>query len=75
MNPGQKMFYDFFIERTKDDRKEDAKVLLETGFAKQDAGTFSKEYFEEIMPKYFELIKPEATDELKEAMASFASRM
>lgn len=75
MNPGQKMFYDFFIERTKEDRKEEAKALLETGFLKQDEGTFTKEYLDEIMPKYFELIKPEATDELKEAMASFASRI
>lgn len=75
MNPGQKMFFDFFIERTKEDRKEEAKALLEAGFAKQDAGTFSKEYLEEVMPKYFALIKPEAVEDLKGAMANFASRL
>ncbi len=69
------MFYDFFIERTKDDKKEEAKALLEDGFAKQAAGTFDKAYLDEIMPKYFELIKPEAVEELKEAMKSFSSRL
>lgn len=75
MNPGQEMFFNFFMERTKEDKNEEAKALLESGFEKQEAGTFTKEYFEEVMPKYFELIRPEATEELKEAMAHFASRM
>jgi hypothetical protein len=75
MNPGQKMFYDFFMERTKEDSKEEAERLLKTGFAKQDEGTFDKAYLDEVMPKYFELIKPEAVDELKDAMAQFASRI
>lgn len=75
MNPGQEMFYNFFMERARAEKKEEAKAVLEAGFARQDAGTFSKEYLEEVMPKYFELIKPEAIDELKAAMAHFASRM
>ncbi len=75
MNPGQKQFYDFFIERTKDDKKEEAKALLEDGFARQAAGTFDKAFLEQVMPKYFEIIKPEAVDELKTAMAHFASRL
>ena len=75
MNPGQEMFYKFFMERTKEDKKEEAKALLQDGFAKQEAGTFDKKYLEEVMPKYFEMIKPEAVEELKEAMHSFASRI
>ncbi|NLK97252.1 hypothetical protein [Defluviitalea saccharophila] len=75
MNPGQEMFYNFFMERAKDDKKEEAKALLEEGFARQDAGTFDKAYFEETLPKYFELIKPEAIEEVKEAMNHFASRL
>lgn len=75
MNPGQEMFYKFFMERTKEDKKEEAKALLQDGFAKQEAGTFDKKYLEEVMPKYFEMIKPEAVEELKEAMNSFASRI
>ncbi len=75
MNSGQEMFYNFFIERTREDKKGEAKELLELGFTKQDEGTFSKEYLDEVMPKYFELIKPECVDELKGAMASFSSRL
>lgn len=75
MNQGQEMFYNFFIERTKDDKKEEAKKLLVEGFARQEAGTFNKEYLQEIMPQYFALIKPEAVEELKQAMEHFASRL
>lgn len=75
MNQGQEMFYNFFIERAKDDKKEEAKKLLEEGFARQDAGTFDKAYLQEIIPQYFALIKPEAVEELKQAMEHFASRL
>lgn len=75
MNPGQKQFYDFFIERTKEDKKEEARTLLEAGFAKQAAGTFDKAYMEEVTPQYFELIKPEAVEELRAAMAHFSARL
>jgi hypothetical protein len=75
MNQGQEMFYNFFMERAKDDRKEEAKVLLEEGFVRQSAGTFDKSYLQEIMPHYFAIIKPEAIEELKQAMEHFASRL
>jgi hypothetical protein len=75
MNQGQEMFYNFFIERAKDDKKEEAKKLLMEGFVRQDAGTFDKEYLQNIMPQYFDLIKPEAVEELKQAMQHFASRL
>lgn len=75
MNQGQEMFYNFFMERTNDDKKEEAKALLEDGFARQAAGTFNKAYLETIMPQYFAVIKPEAVEELKQAMEHFASRL
>jgi hypothetical protein len=75
MNQGQEMFYNFFMERAKDDKKEEARELLEEGFARQAAGTFNKAYLQEIMPKYFAVIKPEAVEELKQAMEHFASRL
>jgi hypothetical protein len=75
MNQGQEMFYNFFIERAKDDKKEEAKKLLMEGFVRQEEGTFDKEYLQNIMPQYFDLIKPEAVDELKQAMQHFASRL
>lgn len=75
MNQGQEMFYNFFMERAKADKKEEAKALLEEGFARQAAGTFDKAYLQEIMPQYFDFIKPEAIEELKQAMEHFASRL
>lgn len=75
MNKGQEMFYDFFMERAKDDKKEEAKALLEDSFARQAAGTFNLEYLSELQPKMFEVVKPEAIEELKQAMSHFASTM
>ncbi len=75
MNPGQEKFYEFFMERVQEDKKEEAKTLLEVGFAKQEEGTFTAEYLQEVMPKYFAVIKPEALAELQMAMASFSSRL
>lgn len=75
MNQGQEMFYHFFMERTKEDRKAEAKALLEEGFEKQAAGTFDQAYLMSVTPKYYELVKPEAVEELKEAMSHFASRL
>lgn len=75
MNPGQEMFYNFFMERAQEDKKEEAKALLEQGFAKQAEGTFDQNYLQEVMPKYFAVIKPEAVEELKQAMAHFSSRL
>ncbi|KPU43540.1 hypothetical protein OXPF_29810 [Oxobacter pfennigii] len=75
MNQGQELFYNFFIERVKDGKKEEAKLLLENSFAKQAAGTFDKAYLQEIMPKFFEIVKPEAVEEVKQAMDHFASRL
>lgn len=75
MNQGQEMFYNFFIERVKDDKKEEGKSLLEDSFAKQAEGTFDMVYFQEIMPKFFAIVKPEAVEEVREAMNHFASRL
>ncbi len=75
MNPGQEMFYNFFMQRTKDDKKDVAKALLEDCFAKQNEGTFDGKYLEEIMPQFFAIVKPEAMEELKGAMSHFASKL
>jgi len=32
MNQGQKVFYDFIMERVREDKKEEAKALLEQSF-------------------------------------------
>jgi hypothetical protein len=75
MNPGQKMFYDFFINLAMDSKKDEAEALLSECFAKQDSGTFDRAFFDEIKPKFFAIAKPEAAEELTAAMQSFASRL
>ncbi len=75
MNQGQELFYNFFIERVKDDKKEEAKSLLKDSFAKQAAGTFDVAYLQEIMSKFLAIVKPEAVEEVKEAMDHFASSL
>jgi len=75
MNKGQEMFYNFFMDRVMDDKKEEAKSLLEESFARQAAGTFDMTFFQEIMPKFYAIVKPEALEEVKEAMEHFASTL
>ncbi len=64
-----------FIERVKDNNKEDAQALLNECFSKQDSGEFDLKYLEEIKPRFFAIVKPEAVGELTEAMGHFASRL
>jgi len=35
MNPGQEMFYNFFMQRVAEGKEEEAKALLNAGFEKQ----------------------------------------
>ncbi len=73
MNPGQQQFYTFLMERVRADKIEEAKSLLEDSFSRQAAGTFDRAYLDEIMPKFYEIVKPEAMEDLKAAMIHFAS--
>lgn len=75
MNQGQKMFYDFIMERVQADKKEAAQALLEESFARYAAGTFDKEYFQEVAPKILAVVRPEAAAEVQEAMEHFASSL
>jgi hypothetical protein len=58
----------------KDGRAGEAEALLKEGFKKQDEGTFNKMYLLSVTPKYFDLIKPECLEELKDAMANFQKK-
>ena len=66
MNPGQKMFYDFFMERVKDDKKKRPENIGKVLPVRR------KELLTRLilreMPEFFAVIKPEAEDELKQAM-------
>lgn len=75
MNPGQKMFHDFFMKMVKEGFEDEAEKALAESFKKQENGTFDAKYLASIMPKYYSLIKPECTEQLKKAMENFASKL
>lgn len=68
MNNGQERFFTFIMERVALENQDKAKALLSESFAKQDEGTFNKEYMMNFIPKMLELIKPECIDEVKNIM-------
>jgi hypothetical protein len=74
MNEGQKKFFDFILERVQNGKEEDAKALLNEGFAKQADGTFTAEYSQEIIPKYLAILKPECAEEVKNIMENFGPK-
>ncbi len=59
---------DFKIERVEVEKQPEAKALLSESFAKQDEGTFNKEYMMSFIPRMLELIKAEYVDEVKNIM-------
>ncbi len=75
MNPGQKQFFDFIVERTQPDKANDMKALLEENFQRQDNGTFTPDYLAASMPKLYAMLKPEHVDEVKAITAQFGKNM
>lgn len=74
MNVGQKMFHDFFMNIVKEGNEQEAEKVLAESFEKQADGSFNAEYLKNAMPKYYSLIKPECTEQLKKAMEHFSSK-
>lgn len=75
MNKEQKRFHDFYMDMVIDGQKEQAEKLLQEGFKRQDEGTFDSAYFKEASKKYFEYIRLESKEKLKEAMADFSAKL
>ncbi|CUN75145.1 hypothetical protein H8S10_08925 [Clostridium sp. NSJ-49] len=70
MNNGQERFFNFIMERVSSENQEKAKELLSESFAKQNDGSFNKEYMMSFIPRMLELIKPEFIDEVKNIMSN-----
>lgn len=75
MNPGQKMFHDFFMKMVQDGKEDEAEKLLAECFEKQDNGTFDAAFLMSASPKMYGMIRTECTEQLKGAMAHFASQL
>ena len=70
MNNGQERFFNFIMERVSSENQGKAKELLSESFAKQNDGSFNKEYMMSFIPRMLELIKPEFIDEVKNIMSN-----
>ena len=75
MNPGQEQFYNFIVDRVKDEYKEATIELMQENFGKQANGTFTREDMMETQKKLMQMLRPETIEEVKAAMAHFASQM
>lgn len=71
MKEEQKRFYDFMLERVKVESKEEANALLLESFARQDQGSFTKEYQNEIIPKLMSFLKSDYVEEVKRIMTNY----
>ena len=75
MNARQEQFYKFFMEKVIEEKKEEAKKLLEETFEKQNKGNFNIQYFREVAPKYMALVKDEHKDGLNKVMEQYSSSL
>jgi len=72
MNMGQDALKNFIIERVQDDKKNDAKALLDKSLSK-DSGSVNPAELAGIVPQLAGMLKPESVDEIKSAIAGFAA--
>lgn len=75
MNEGQQKFFDFIMARVQPGKEDELKAILSENFKRQDAGTFSKDYLAQIMPKMISLLRPETIEEFKQAAAHMGSQL
>jgi hypothetical protein len=73
MNPGQEQFYNFILERVKEDKAEEAKELLNDNFKKQAEGSFTHEDIMNFIPRISDLLKPDKAGEVQAVMKEFAA--
>jgi hypothetical protein len=75
MNPGQEQFFHFILERVTPESQESIKAVLLENFKKQAEGTFTREEMQATQTALMKVLKPEAVEEVKTAMAHFSSQM
>jgi len=75
MNPGQEQFYHFILERVGEEHQNTIKELMGENFKKQAEGTFTRDDMVKTQEALMKMVKPEALEEVKTAMAHFASQM
>ncbi|MDQ7092244.1 hypothetical protein REC12_01390 [Desulfosporosinus sp. PR] len=72
MNHEQEQFLSFILERVKDDKVEEAKVLLVENFKKLTEGNFTQDDILQCVPQMLALLKPEKLGEVQTVVMQFA---
>lgn len=72
MHEGQAKFYDFMIDKMFEDKKGEGSSLLKECFERQEKGTFTIEYLNEVNVKLLAFMKPEYKGEVKDILDKFA---
>lgn len=73
MNQGQEKFFNFILDRVKEDKVEEAKALLTDSFKKQSEGTFTQEDASNFMTEMTYLLKPEHIEEVQAITKNFSA--
>jgi hypothetical protein len=71
MDDGQKMFYDFIMERTQDGKQEAMATALEEHFRPPQEGGFDPDAFQRRLEVITSMLKPEAVPEFQKMMNPF----
>jgi len=75
MNEQQQQFYNFFMSKVKEDKLEEAKLILLNNFKMQDEGTFTRETMTQVFPKLLDCIKTEHKKDFENAASHFATTL
>ena len=71
MENGQNLFFDFILERTPDDKKDEMAAFLDEAFKPPEDGSFDPEAFQKNNEIVLSMLKPEAVDEVRRMMNPF----
>ena len=75
MNPGQEKFLEFMMDRAQGGKEADLKEALLDSFSKQKEAPLTKEGFLSLKKQMQSLIKPEAMEEVSQAMDHFGKNL
>ena len=75
MNQGQEQFLGFILDSVKDEKVEEAKVLLAENFKKHTEGNLTPADITQLIPVMIALLKPEKVAEVQIAMMHFTQNV
>lgn len=75
MKAEEQKFYDFIMDRTKDDRKEDMKHLLAELMERRATDKLDKMYLMSVVPRALSYLDPDSVNEVKKVVSEFSAKL